>query len=57
MKRRGGSEEDYDFLKEEGMLGERCYCDEEFGPEGCPIHDPLYHDRKRKKNGDSSSDE
>jgi hypothetical protein len=47
MRRRRGSEDDYDFLKEEGMLGQICICDED-SHEGCPIHDPLYHDRKKK---------
>ena len=48
MKRRRSNEEDYDFLKEEGVLRETCMCSEESW-NGCPLHDPLLHDRKRKK--------
>lgn len=57
MVRRKRTEEDYDFRKEEGLLSTPgrtvvCLCewDEEqdvpIGTKGCPIHDPLYHDRK-----------
>jgi hypothetical protein len=59
MRRRGKPDEYYqdrfDFLHDEGLLKERCMCDDEYGPEGCPIHDPLYHKRSPKKDPDEAA--
>lgn len=61
MRKRKRSEDDFDFLKEEGMLGKRCSCKWADDPNyttdyrGCPIHDPLYHERGREKDPKAES--
>lgn len=51
LRRRSGGEARRDRYAEDGRhpLGRDCLCD--MDPTGCPAHDPLYHDRRRRTEG------
>jgi SWI/SNF-related matrix-associated actin-dependent regulator 1 of chromatin subfamily A len=48
--RRLRSESDMDSRREDGLhpIHVNCLCPSEFDHTGCPEHDPLYHDRRRR---------